>query len=42
MRIIYCKMHGKQTEKQAKKNTACATCRSFVQPKFKAKRPGES
>jgi len=41
-RMLYCRTHGKQSEKQAKKNTTCPVCQSFVKPKFKAKRPGES
>jgi hypothetical protein len=42
VRMVYCKTHGKQTEKQAKKNGACITCSTFVKKPFKAKRPGES
>lgn len=41
-RVVYCRTHGRQTEKQASKNTVCTTCRSFVKSKFRAKRPGES
>ena len=41
-RYIYCRTHGRQTVKQAKKNTTCTVCQSFSKPLFRAKRPGES
>jgi len=41
-KTFYCKTHGKVTAKKAKKHENCMYCRSFVQGRVSAKRPGES
>jgi len=42
LRFVFCPTHGKRNEKQAAKHPECSTCRSFIRPVVKARRPGES